>query len=136
MQGKRQNVLSAAALPLAMLLCAAPAGAADYAKQPEYAVPSGTVVIHAGTLLAVPGEAPARRQSIIVREGLVVEVRDGFVTADERGGEAARIIDLSESFVMPGFIDLHVHLTGQAGSGGRDAYVRMTDADVAFTAQM
>lgn len=136
MQGKRQNVLSAAALPLAMLLCAAPAGAADYAKPPEYAVPSGTVVIHAGTLLAVPGEAPARRQSIIVREGLVVEVRDGFVTADERGGEAARIIDLSESFVMPGFIDLHVHLTGQAGSGGRDAYVRMTDADVAFTAQM
>lgn len=113
------------------------ADAADYSKSPEFAVPEGTTIIHAGTLLAVPGESPEERQSIIVRDGKVVEVRNGFVQpGDVEGAGDARVVDLSDSFVMPGFIDLHVHLTGQAGASRKLDYVTMTDADVALTAQM
>jgi imidazolonepropionase-like amidohydrolase len=121
---------------IALLACP-PAPAADYKKPAEFAIPPGTTIIHAGTLLAVPGEAPQTEQSVIVRDGKIVEVRDGFVqpgAADDTTD--ARVIDLSDSFVMPGFIDLHVHLTGQAGSGSKLDYVTMTDADVAFTALM
>lgn len=111
--------------------------AADYDRPPEFAVPAGTSIIHAGTLLAVPGEPATDRQSIIVRDGRIVEIRDGFAdAADVADGSDVRVIDLSDSFVMPGFIDLHVHLTGQAGSNGKLDAVTMTDADTVLTALM
>jgi len=110
---------------------------ADYYAPPEYATPTGTTIIHAGTLLAIPGESPASNRSIIVQNGLVVEIRDGLAEAAEfaASGEV-RVVDLSDQFVMPGFIDLHVHLTGQAGSGGKIDFVEGDDADAALTAQM
>ena len=40
------------------------------------AEPSETIVIHAGELLAVPGESPRQRQSIIIRAGRVEEIRE------------------------------------------------------------
>ncbi len=113
------------------------ASAADYYAPPEYAVPPGTTIIHAGTLLAVPGESPAGNQSIIVQNGQIVEIRSGFASgADFAADGVVRIVDLADQFVMPGFIDLHVHLTGQAGSGGKADFVENSDADVALTAQM
>ncbi|MCZ6539775.1 MAG: hypothetical protein O6922_08135, partial [Chloroflexi bacterium] len=39
------------------------ATAADYYKPPEFSVPPGTTIIHAGTLLAVPGKEPTEQQS-------------------------------------------------------------------------
>lgn len=64
-----------------------------------------TTIIHAGSLLAMPGEAPLREQSIVVADGKVRSVESGYV---DRPG--ARIIDLSSAFVLPGMIDAHVHL--------------------------
>jgi imidazolonepropionase-like amidohydrolase len=64
-------------------------------------------VIHAGTLIDVPGRAPKRNASIIVQGRKILEVRSGF--ADVPG---ARVVDLRTSTVMPGFIDSHVHLGG------------------------
>lgn len=113
------------------------AAAANYYAPPEYATPTGTTIIHAGTLLAIPGDAPASNQSIIVQNGQVVEIRAGFASGSNFTADGeVRIVDLSDQFVMPGFIDLHVHLTGQAGTGGKADFVEDSDADVAFTAQM
>ncbi|HEX5868755.1 MAG TPA: amidohydrolase family protein, partial [Beijerinckiaceae bacterium] len=64
-------------------------------------------VIHAGTLMAVPGQPPRRESSVVVRGRRIVEIRSGYV--DMPG---ARIVDLRDSTVMPGFIDMHVHLRG------------------------
>ncbi|NJC04460.1 imidazolonepropionase-like amidohydrolase [Sphingomonas kaistensis] len=64
-------------------------------------------VIHAGTLIDVPGRAPKRNASIIVQGRKIVEIRSGF--ADVPG---ARVVDLRTSTVMPGLIDSHVHLGG------------------------
>jgi len=92
------------------------------------------LLIHAGVLLAIPGEAPLSRQTIVVRDGKIEEVRDGFVAG--LAGEEFELVDLSDRFVMPGFIDLHVHLTGQAGPGRKVGFVTDSDADVALTAAM
>jgi imidazolonepropionase-like amidohydrolase len=122
-----------------MLACFAStvAAAADYAKRPEFSVPRGTTIIHAGTLLAVPGKSAASRQSVIVRDGRILEIRSGFVEPGAVQAEGqVRVIDLSDQFVMPGFIDLHVHLSGQAGTDRKLNHVTMTDADSALTAQM
>jgi imidazolonepropionase-like amidohydrolase len=68
--------------------------------------PPSTVYIHAGTLLDRPDRAPRGASTIIVRSGRIDLVRDGLV-APEPG---AKLIDLSTQFVLPGLIDLHVHL--------------------------
>ncbi len=73
-----------------------------------------TTLIHAGELLAIPGEAAARNQTIIVEDDRIVEVRAGFADAAEFGNDVT-IIDLRDAFVMPGLMDMHVHLQGQLG---------------------
>jgi imidazolonepropionase-like amidohydrolase len=73
-----------------------------------------TTLIHAGELLAVAGESPARNQTIVVEGDRIVEVRSGFADAAEFGDEVS-IIDLRNAFVMPGLMDMHVHLQGQLG---------------------
>jgi imidazolonepropionase-like amidohydrolase len=135
----RRGPLQRASVISTILVCltSLTASASDYDKAPEFAVPKGTTIIHAGTLLAVPGQPPAENQSIIVRDGRIAEIRDGFAqAADIEADGEIRIIDLAGQFVMPGFIDLHVHLSGQAGSNRKLDSVTKTDADFALTAQM
>jgi imidazolonepropionase-like amidohydrolase len=68
---------------------------------------SPPTVIHAGKLLDRPGQAPRGPATIVIRDGRIESVADGFQRA-ERG---ARVIDLRRQFVLPGLIDAHVHLT-------------------------
>jgi imidazolonepropionase-like amidohydrolase len=94
---KRFVLLAASALAFASPTAAqAPTAAAEPVK-----------VIHAGTLIAEPGRPPLRNASIIVRGGRIAEVRQGF--ADVPGAE---VIDLRTATVLPGLIDMHVHLSG------------------------
>ncbi len=111
--------------------------AADYNKPLEFSTPAGITIIHAGTLLALPGAAPATGQSLIIADGKIVGVRPGYITGNSAGADGdARIIDLSDDFVMPGFIDLHVHLSGQSGSNRKLERVTYSDADYALNAAM
>jgi imidazolonepropionase-like amidohydrolase len=91
-------------------------GPAIATAQPAPATPIGYYVIHAGTLLDRPGRAPRRNASIVVRNGRIESVQDGFVAAPE----GAQLIDLRDRFVLPGLIDSHVHLTSdRAGVEGQ-----------------
>ena len=67
-------------------------------------------LIHAGELLAVPGQPPQSEMTIIVEDGRIKGVQNGYAEA-----EVATIIDLRESFVLPGLMDMHVHLQGELG---------------------
>ncbi len=89
-----------------------------------------STIIHAGTLLSVPGERPSSEQSLVVRDGRVAEIRDGYVDGSAIGDSSATIIDLSDRFVMPGMMDMHVHLTGY--SGARPDFSRTSSADLAL----
>ncbi|HXQ47233.1 MAG TPA: amidohydrolase family protein [Caulobacteraceae bacterium] len=83
-------------------------------------------VIHAGVLLAEPGQAAKRGQSIRIAGDRIVAVADGFV--DPPAG--AKVIDLKDSFVLPGLIDCHVHLTLQFGAGHRMSLVEDSDPKI------
>ena len=61
--------------------------------------------VQAGQLLDRPGHAPRGPSTIIVRDGKVAEVRDGFVAP----GADDTLVDLKDRFVLPGLIDMHVH---------------------------
>ncbi len=72
-----------------------------------------TTLVHAGALLAVPGERPLRDHTIVVEDDRIVEIRRGFADASEF--EGAEVIDLRDHFVLPGLMDMHVHLQGEMG---------------------
>lgn len=86
-------------------------------------------VIHAGQLLAVPGERILSEHTLVVEGARIVEVRRGFVAPGEFG-EDAELIDLSDRFVMPGLMDMHVHLQGQMGPDRYKNRLKLSGADV------
>ncbi|MGA8205557.1 MAG: amidohydrolase family protein [Woeseiaceae bacterium] len=83
------------ALLLAAGIVTTPAGAKD-------------IVIYAGTLIDGVTPAPRERVSIVVRDDRIARVQDGFVSP-----AGAKVIDLSTSTVMPGFIDCHIHMSAK-----------------------
>ena len=81
-------------------------------------------IIHAGTLLADAREDVLTEKSIIVRNNQIVEVLDGYVPPGQVNGTAnARVIDLSNQFVMAGLIDSHTHILSQQEPNGREIRV-------------
>ena len=102
-------------------MMAAPA-AAQATAQEEPAEPA-PIFIHAGRLLAEPGEAPRGPSTIVVRGGQVAEIRDGF--APPEGG--ADLVDLADAFVLPGLSDMHVHLLGIGGDPMRARLLALTN---------
>lgn len=83
------------------------------------------LVIHAGNLLAVPGQAPTQRQTIVTRAGRVVDIADGYLNPASID-DNARLVDLSDKFVLPGLIDMHVHITGELGPDSRNDALYVT----------
>ena len=83
-------------------------------------------LIHAGELLAIPGESPSFRQTIVVEDNKIIDVVSGFANAADFDGDVT-VIDLRQEFVLPGLMDMHVHLQGELGpKNDRDA-LKMSD---------
>jgi imidazolonepropionase-like amidohydrolase len=89
--------------------------AAMLLAQPGHAQQSATVkttIIHAGQLLAVPGQPARGKSTITVVDGRIAAISDGFAAAADA---TVQVINLENKFVLPGLIDSHVHLTSDAG---------------------
>lgn len=76
--------------------------------------------IYAGRVIAVPGQTPRGATTIVVDEGKIVAVQDGYTPAPA----GAETIDLKARTVLPGLIDSHTHLSSdRAGNEGITAFV-------------
>lgn len=113
------RTLALAALAAGMALGALPAAAQTAAAS---AAPAQTW-IHAGRLIAVPGQAPRSASTIIVADGRIVAVQDGHAPAPA----GVTTIDLKDKTVLPGLIDSHVHLASDRG-GNERLIAAMTDS--------
>lgn len=91
--------------------------------------PQVATVLHAGRLLADPttGRVASQQSILIGADGRIIGVEAGYV---ERAG--ARVIDQRNRFVLPGFIDSHVHLTSELGPNQLIEEVTLTPADGAL----
>jgi len=106
--------------PLLVLLSAL------YLGIPATAIADGPVtVIHAGTLLAVPGQAPKSRQTIVIEGNRIARVAEGYLAPADVAADAT-LIDLSDRFVLPGLMDMHVHLLGELGPDTRNEALYFT----------
>lgn len=95
--------------------------AGPLAAQPA---PAPATYIHAGALLDRPGQAPRGASTLIIRNGRVEAVEDGFVAAPA----GARVVDLKSQFVLPGLIDMHVHIFSDDDK--RKARMEATNRDI------
>ena len=77
---------------------------------PEAAIGKGTVVLKAARLIDGTGAAPVSNAVVVVTDNLIT----GVGTAGSvRVPANARVIDLGDVTLMPGFIDAHTHLIGR-----------------------
>ena len=63
-------------------------------------------VIHAGRLIDVTAAEVLTERSIVIENDEIVAVEAGYVDGDT-------VIDLRDATVMPGWIDMHVHITSE-----------------------
>lgn len=90
-------------------------------------------VIHAGTLLTLAGQSPLTEQTLTITDGVISAIEKGYISAPLASEQdTVEIIDLKNSFVMPGMMDMHVHLQGELGPNNDSQVLRMSDADVAM----
>ena len=82
---------------------------AGHAQQPTYVAPAGRTLIRAGAVLDVRTGKEAQNTTVIVQGEKVVGVEP---TAGVPAQSGDREVDLRDETVLPGLIDVHVHLTG------------------------
>lgn len=81
------------------------------AQQPVAAATPAVQVIHAGRLITQASDGIGGPATITVTDGRITAIAQGLQPAPE----GATLIDLSTRTVMPGLIDMHVHLTSDPG---------------------
>ncbi|MEO0787366.1 MAG: amidohydrolase family protein [Bacteroidota bacterium] len=89
-----------------------------------------TTYLHCGRLIDATSEEVQQERTIIVVDDRIQEVRRGYV--DPPTGVAA--IDLRAHTVMPGLIDMHVHVESQQSPNRYLEVFTMEPADVALRA--
>lgn len=80
---------------------------------------AATQAILVGNLIPDAATGPTGPAVIMVEDGRIKEIRRG----NDVQYQADTVIDLSTKTVVPGLIDLHVHLTGDPGGDFRDEAV-------------
>ena len=105
----------------------------DTPPEAGIAVPAGptTTVVYAGRVLDRPGQPTRGASTIVIQDGRVSEIRDGFVEVPG----ARHVHDERTRFVLPGLIDSHVHLDSDTGGQlGQLEDVQLETAEVAYNA--
>jgi imidazolonepropionase-like amidohydrolase len=88
-------------------------------------------LLHCGTLIDGIGNAARTQVTIIVEKNKITGVENGY-TAAQSGDD---IIDLKNKTVLPGLIDLHIHIENETSKDAASKRMSMSSADVAFEAQ-
>jgi imidazolonepropionase-like amidohydrolase len=92
------------------------------------AASDAATLIHAGRLIDGVARQARERVTVVVEGNRIVAVESGFRTA----GAADRIVDLEQATVLPGLMDMHVHITEENTAGFELARYKKAPADYAY----
>jgi imidazolonepropionase-like amidohydrolase len=87
-------------------------------------------VIHCGNLIDGKSNEAQTQMSIVIEGNKITTIQKGFAQV----ATSDVLIDLSQKTVMPGLIDLHVHLEGETNKDQTLQKFTLSDADIAFRA--
>lgn len=86
--------------------------------------------LHCGTLVDVKKLSLLNEVTIVIEGNKIIDIQKGYVA----GTANDKIIDLKKQTVMPGLIDMHVHLEEETGPNRYLNGFTLNDADIAFQA--
>jgi imidazolonepropionase-like amidohydrolase len=89
------------------------------------------IFIHCGQLLDTEQGRSVGAKTVVVRGDRIIDVIDGLT----KPNKGAQLIDLSKYTVMPGFIDLHVHIESESNPKSYLEKYTLNEADRAYLAQ-
>ena len=92
-----------------------------------------TTLIQCGNLFDAEKGKVKGTHTIIINKDTITAVEKGIVTPRMKD---ATIIDLKEYTILPGLIDLHVHIESETNPNKYLEPFQLTDADVAFNSQV
>ncbi|ARK13337.1 metal-dependent hydrolase family protein [Fibrivirga algicola] len=87
-------------------------------------------LLHCGTLFAGTGNDLQREMTIVVEGNKIAAVQRGYATPTSQD----RVIDLKNKTVLPGLIDMHVHMETETRRGGASDRFTQNVPDMAFQA--
>jgi len=85
-------------------------------------------ILHCGKLIDVKNKKVLSNVSVFVNGNKITDVQEGF----EQPSGSDKIIDLKNKTVMPGLMDMHVHLESETKRGATADRFTMNPPDVAF----
>ncbi|MFY8009294.1 MAG: amidohydrolase family protein [Flavobacterium sp.] len=89
--------------------------------------------IYCGKLIDTQNGKVLTNKTIVVSDKLIKNIQDGFVVPVDSN---TKIIDLKSKTVMPGWIDMHVHLESETNPKEYLERFTLNDADVAYNAEV
>ncbi len=87
--------------------------------------------LHCGKIVDAKKGKVLNNKTVVVSNNKIVNVLDGFVEAKS---DSDKTIDLKNKTVLPGLIDMHVHIEGETNPNRYLQVFTLNDADVAFNA--
>jgi imidazolonepropionase-like amidohydrolase len=89
---------------------------------------SQKTIIHCGNLIDGKANDVQPQMTLVVEGNKIIAVQKGFT----KPAAGEKLIDLSKKTVLPGLIDMHVHLEGETSKDQALQRFTLNDADVAF----
>lgn len=84
--------------------------------------------LHCGKILDVESGKMLNERTIIVSDGKIKSIQNGYMN----GGDEDITVDLKSKTVLPGFIDMHVHIESESSPSRYLERFTKNEADVAF----
>ena len=85
-------------------------------------------ILHCGKLIDVKNSKVLEKVSVVINNNKIVDVNEGYIKAIV----GDKVIDLKTRTVMPGLMDMHVHLEGETRKGAVADEFTMNPSDIAF----
>lgn len=85
--------------------------------------------LHCGNIIDTKSGKVLNEKTIVIKGNTIVSVNDGFITSDNANDV---IVDLKSKTVMPGLIDMHVHIEGETSPTRYLDRFTKNKSDVAF----
>lgn len=86
------------------------------------------IYLQCGTLIDTQSGKSLTERTIVVSGNKIKSIENGYVSGSDRD----KVIDLENMTVLPGFIDMHVHIEGESNPQSYLQRYTLNDADVAF----
>ena len=93
-------------------------------------ITSASTVIHVGLLIDGENSVPSPEMSIVIEGSKILSVEAGFITP----GSDDEYIDLSGYTVLPGLMDMHVHLSSEYSKKSFQEKITLNAGDYAIRA--